>query len=151
MRWILCSAIYMLISCVAPENAHSQGVVLLNGKIKSINYSREIIPQGYDVIIGSWENVRLDNIKSLIGNYASRSAEVELKMTSMPTRKAYRDRKMYVLLKKKTNGKLQAITWDYVDSGLCIPREMAKSYLLEGELKRLRQSNAVKWDSGCDW
>ena len=151
MRWILCSTICMLISCVSPGNAYPQGLILLSGKIKSINYSREIIPQGNDVVIGSWENVQFDNIKSLIGGYTSRSAEVELKMTSVPTRKAYYNRKTYVLLQRASNGKLQALIWDYVDGGLCIPRDMAKAYLIEDDIKNLRQSNVVKWNSDCDW
>ncbi len=149
MMRILLPATMLLGACVTMDNAKTNDVILLTGSVESIQYDREIVPKGDEVIIGSWDRVRLNDIKPLIGHFAHRSADVELIMTSAP--REYRNREMYVLLKGTPDGKLQALTWDYVEGGLCIPRDMAKAYLIEDDLKRLRQSNAVKWDPGCDW
>ena len=149
MMRILLPATILLGACVTMDNTKVQDVVLLTGSVKSIQYDREASTDGDEVIVGAWFKAQLDGVKPLIGQLEASSVEVDLTMTSAP--REYRNREMYVLLKGTPDGKLQALTWDYVEGGLCIPREMAKAYLIEDDLKRLRQSNAVKWDSGCDW
>ncbi len=138
-------------TCLPIDKAQPQDLVLLSGNVQSIKYDREIVPQGEDVIVGALFKVRLSDLKPLIGHPVSPSMEVELAMASMPARNVYRGRGLYVVLKTALNGRFQTLGWDYADSGLCIPKDVAKTYLIEDDLMRLRQAGAVNWKSDCKW
>lgn len=137
-------------ACATMPQSHPDNIILLSGKIKSIKYERDIVPQNGDVVLGSWNTVQLDDVKALVGHFGSRDAEVELTMSGMPTRKAYLDREMYVLLKTELNGSRQTLMWDYADRGLCISGDAAKAYRIEDELSQLRKAGKVNWKSDCN-
>lgn len=106
------------------------------GNIESLGEPREIPSQGDELNIGALFKAKLENARPLIGQLGSPSVEVDLAMTSAP--REYRNREMYILLTKSPDGHLQSLTWDYVKNGLCIPREVAKTYSIEDALMRLR-------------
>lgn len=149
MTRLLLIATTMLGSCVTMDNAKSQDVILLKANIESLGEPREIPSQGNEVNIGAVFKARLDKIMPLIGQLRSSSVEVDLAMASSP--KNYQNRETYVLLRKEADGNFRALAWDYVEGGLCIPRDMAKAYSIEDDLTQLRQSGGVKWKPGCDW
>ena len=133
------------------DKVESNDIVLITGKIKSIRYDREIMSQGNEVNIGGWNKVQLEDINPLIGKYTTSSDEIELKMTSTPTRDAYLNREIYALLRERSDGTFQALVWDYEDSGLCVPNDVAKAYAVEDDLMRLRHASEVNWKSSCGW
>ena len=149
MNRLLSSALIILGACVAMDKMETQDVILLSASIQSLGEPREMPSQGNEVNIGALFKVQLEDITPLIGQLASNSVEVDLAMASAP--KEYRNREMYVLLARARDGNLMSLTWDYVRSGLCIPKEMAKAYSIEDALVRLRQAGAVNWKPSCDW
>lgn len=150
MKILLLPIILTIGACATMSQIKPSNIVLLSGSIKSIKYERDIVPQNGDVFVGSWNRVQLDDVKALVGHFGSRAAEVELTMSAMPTRRAYLDKEIYVLLKTEPDGSFQTLVWAYADGGLCIPSDAAKALLIEDELSQLRRAGKVNWKPDCN-
>jgi hypothetical protein len=150
MKIVLLPIMLAIGACATISQTNPDNIVLLSGSIQSIKYERDIIPQNGDVVVGSWNRVKLDDVKALVGHFGSRAAEVELTMSAMPTQKAYLDKEVYVLLKSRPNGSFQTLMWAYADSGLCIPSDAAQALFIEEELSHLRRAGKVNWKADCN-
>ena len=124
-------------------------IVLLRAKIASIREAQDRRQEPGQVDLGAWFRVELNIVEPLIGNVGSSHAEVELKMAAIPRAETLKD--VYVLGRKLPDGRIQAIQWSYASSGLCIQHDLAKTYLIDGEVHSLRQQGRIKWNAQCDW
>ena len=139
----------LLGACATVNNLDSQDLVLFRGEIESFGEIRELPSQGDEVIMGVQARARLDVTERLIGRLNSSHPYVDLIMTSIP--QAGRLRDIYVLGRRREDGSIQALRWDYHSSGLCIPRDEAVANSIEDDIMTLRRAGRIEWDPDCGW
>lgn len=149
MRYFILSGCVMLGACSTMNYADAPSVVLFRATMASVSELPEHLDNSDPSDVGVWFGVKLNIIDCLIDRFDANFVDVDLKMSSMPKADVLKD--IYVFGEKQPDGTIRALRWDYVVGGLCIQRDMAKAYGVEGRIINLRKSGMLKWNSDCAW